>query len=258
MTDRRFKYILGVPFSDCQFTDILEGFQTRIQGRTRGHISITNTETLYHAVRVPELFHYINQADYSCCDGVAITLCARTRGIKIPRLHGPDLLLQACRLGINKGWRHYFYGGKREVPELLCRNLVQKFPDLAVAGAYSPPFRPIGSIEDSSIIEKINKAKPDIIWVGLGLLKQWRWISDHRNFLEAPLMIGVGAAFDFYAGTIRRAPEVYQKVGMEWLYRLFFEPRMLKRNLMSLIIVLELLTRPASINHTPKRLRRNR
>jgi N-acetylglucosaminyldiphosphoundecaprenol N-acetyl-beta-D-mannosaminyltransferase len=255
MADHSVKYILGVPFSDCQFKDVLEGFQYSIQKRSRDHISITNTETLYHAVRIPELFHFINQAVYSCCDGVAITLCARTRGVKIPRLHGPDLLMQACSFGIEKGWRHYFYGGKAGVAKLLCDKLTQNCPGIAIAGAYSPPFRPIGTKETPSIIYKINEAKPDIIWVGLGLLKQWKWISDHRGSFEAPLMIGVGAAFDFHAGTIRRAPIVFQKLGMEWLYRLYFEPRMLKRNLMSLMIVLKLLTTPLSLNRIPPKLR---
>jgi N-acetylglucosaminyldiphosphoundecaprenol N-acetyl-beta-D-mannosaminyltransferase len=162
-------------------------------------------------------------------------------------LHGPDLMSEACRFGIDKGWRHYFYGGKAEVPSLLCDNLVQKFRGLAIAGTYSPPFRSVGGLEDASVVQQINDAKPDIIWVGLGLLKQSRWIEDHRNVLEAPMIIGVGAAFDFLAGTIRRAPEIFQKLGLEWFYRLCFEPRMLVRNWMSLVIALELVFQMGSL-----------
>ena len=241
------KLILGVSFSDCRFLDVLEGIDARVLDRSQGHISITNTETLYHAVRMRSLLDYINRSDFSCCDGVAIALCARIKGIRIPILHGPDLMLEACRYGVEKGWRHYFYGGKEGVPELLSRNLARKFPGLSIAGAYSPPFRSVGGLEDPSVVQEINDAKPDIIWVGLGLLKQSRWIEDHRSVLEAPMMIGVGAAFDFLAGTIRRAPEGFQKLGLEWLYRLCFEPRMLVRNWMSLVIALELVFQRGSL-----------
>ncbi len=196
---------------------------------------------------MPNLLDYINRSDFSCCDGIAIALGARIKGIRIPILHGPDLMLEACRYGVEKGWRHYFYGGKDGVPELLSRKLARKFPGLAIAGTYSPPFRSVGGIEDASVVQQINDAKPDIIWVGLGLLKQSRWIEDHRNVLEAPMMIGVGAAFDFLAGTIRRAPEIFQKLGLEWFYRLCFEPRMLVRNWVSLVIALELVFQRGSL-----------
>ena len=105
---------------------------------------------------------------------------------------------------------------------------------------HSPPFRQLTPEEDQKIIDLINEAKPDIIWVGLGLLKQERWIVEHLDKIKVSWMVGVGAAFDFHAGTIKRAPRIFQSAGLEWMYRLAFEPRMLKRNFYSFLVVLKL------------------
>ena len=116
--------------------------------------------------------------------------------------------------------------------------MTRRFPGLVTAGTYSPPFRKISTDEDRGIVERINNTRPDVLWVALGLLKQEAWIAAHFDVIDAPWMIGVGAAFDFHAGTIKRAPVFYQKIGLEWLYRLAFEPRMLIRNLYSFNLVL--------------------
>jgi N-acetylglucosaminyldiphosphoundecaprenol N-acetyl-beta-D-mannosaminyltransferase len=158
-------------------------------------------------------------------------------GSKIPRLHGPDLMLECCKYGVTKGWRHFFYGGKNDVPEQLGRKLSRKFPGLIIAGQYSPPFRLLTQAEDEAVIQKINSVDPDVLWVGLGLLKQEQWIREHLTKIKVPWMIGVGAAFDFHAGTAKRAPLFFRNIGLEWLYRLVLEPRMLVRNLYSLSIL---------------------
>jgi N-acetylglucosaminyldiphosphoundecaprenol N-acetyl-beta-D-mannosaminyltransferase len=230
--------VLSVPFTCCSFDDILSAIGSTIAGQEIGHaICITNTESMYHALRLPDHLRFIQNADFSCCDGVGVVLAGKMLGYNIPRLHGPDLMIACCEYGIEKTWRHFFYGGKEGIPELLARNLTEKFPGLITAGTYSPPFRPLTPEEDEEIVSRINSAQPDIIWVGLGLLKQEKWISDHINRIKAPWMIGVGAAFDFHAGTIKRAPVAFQKVGLEWLYRLAFEPRMFVRNVRSFSIL---------------------
>ena len=201
--------------------------------RSGGYISITNTESMYHALRISSHFQYINNADFSCCDGVGVVLAGKMLGVTIPRLHGPDLMLECCEYGIDKKWRHFFYGGKEKVPELLSKKLKEKFPGLIVSGTYSPPFRQLSRDEDEVIIGQINETNPDILWVGLGLLKQEKWIAKHLKKIRVPWMIGVGAAFDFHAGTIKRAPELFRRAGLEWLYRVTFEPRMLRRNFLS-------------------------
>jgi N-acetylglucosaminyldiphosphoundecaprenol N-acetyl-beta-D-mannosaminyltransferase len=233
--------VLKVPITCCSFCDILGNIDEGIKNGSQGYISITNTESLFYALRIPSHFQYINKANFSCCDGFGVVLAGKMLGYKIPRLHGPDLMLNCCEYGVNRKWRHFFYGGKEGVPDLLSEKLTEKFPGLVTVGAYSPPFRPLTSDEDKEIIVQINKAKPDILWVGLGLLKQERWITEHLGKMKVPWMIGVGAAFDFNSGTIKRAPKFFRDIGLEWLYRLAFEPRMLKRNIHSFMLFFYIL-----------------
>jgi N-acetylglucosaminyldiphosphoundecaprenol N-acetyl-beta-D-mannosaminyltransferase len=215
--------------------------ESGIKNGERGYISITNSESVYHAMRISAHRQYINNADFSCCDGIAAVLAGKLLGIKIPRLHGPDLMLNCCKYGVDKGWKHYFYGGKNGVPQLLSKKLSEKFPGMETAGLYSPPFRPLTPAEDETVISRIEDTKPDILWVGLGLLKQEKWIAAHQNKINVPWIIGVGAAFDFLSDTIKRAPKTFRDMGLEWLYRLVFEPRMFVRNIYSLSIFLPVL-----------------
>jgi len=230
--------ISSIPFSCCEFEDILFSMDETIKNNKGGYISITNTESLYHAMKIPSHCEYIKKSKFSCCDGVGVVIAGKMLGYNIPRLHGPDLMLECCKYGVERKWRHYFYGGRKGVPELLSKKLSEKFPGLITAGTYSPPFRQLTPAEDKAIIEQINEARPDILWVGLGLLKQERWIADHMGKIKVPWMIGVGAAFDFHAGTVKRAPLLFRKAGLEWLYRVCFEPRMIKRNIFSFMVIL--------------------
>jgi N-acetylglucosaminyldiphosphoundecaprenol N-acetyl-beta-D-mannosaminyltransferase len=217
--------------------DMLQEMDNSIQRRRVGsYISITNTESLFYAIRIPSHRQYINNANFSCCDGIGVVLAGKMLGYRIPRLHGPDLMLKCCEYGVERKWRHFFYGGKKGVPELMGEKLTKEFPGLITAGTFSPPFRPLTQKEDEEIIERINKVSPDIVWVGLGLLKQESWVAQHLKKINVPWMIAVGAAFDFHAGTIKRAPKFFRNIGLEWLYRMAFEPRMLKRNLYSFLL----------------------
>ena len=229
--------IVRAKFSCEKINNILEEINQKIHQKSYGHyISVTNTESLYYATRIEKHLEYINKSDFSCCDGIAVVLAGKMLGYRIPRLHGPDLMLQCCKHGVKNKWRHYFYGGKKGVPEKLSRVLKQKFSGLITAGTFSPPFRNLTYEEDTEIIRKINSVSPDILWVGLGLLKQERWIARNLRKINVPWMIGVGAAFDFHAGTVKRAPKFYRNLGLEWFYRGIFEPRMIKRNFHSSLI----------------------
>lgn len=229
--------VLSVPFSCCDFKEILEEIEKGIRSGTNQYISITNTESLYHALRIPSHLNYIENSAFSCCDGIGAVVAGKMFGFKIPRLHGPDLMLKCCEYGVPLKWRHFFYGGRPGVPELLKKKLTEKYPGLLTVGTYSPPFRPLTREEDERIVNEINRSRPDIVWVGLGLLKQERWIAEHLNKVNVPWMIGVGAAFDFHAGTVKRAPKIFRRIGLEWLYRVCFEPRMIKRNLFSSVVI---------------------
>lgn len=232
--------ISGIPIHSCSKIVVLQEIDESIQKRSANeYISITNTESMYYALRNKDHFEYIKNASFSLCDGIGVVIGAKAQGKKIKRYHGPDLMIDACEYGQQRNWRHFFCGGKEGVAEILVDNLKSRFPDMQVAGIFCPPFREISLKEDIEMIQFIKKSKPDIIWVGLGLLKQERWIKKHLDELNIPWSVGVGAAFDFYAGTVKRAPKVFQKTGLEWLYRMTKEPRMFQRIINSYIFMLQ-------------------
>lgn len=227
MTENTNAFVSGLPVTMETFPQILEQMEERIRKREGGgYISITNTESMYHAMRIENHRRYIEDSDFSLCDGIGVVIAGFAWGEKVPRRNGPILMLHACEYGLDKGWRHYFYGGTDGVPELLEQRLKERFPGLQVVGTHSPPFREHSEDEKLAIIEDIRAAQPDIVWVGLGLLKQERWIAEMRETVGAPWMVGVGAAFDYHAGTVPWAPEWMQAIGMEWLYRTVVQPKL--------------------------------
>jgi len=153
-------------------------------------------------------------------------------------------MLALCEHSVSAGYCHFFYGGAAGVPEQLAAMLQKRFPGLQVVGTYSPPFRSLTPKEDEQIVRMINEAEPDIVWVGLSTPKQERWMAEHVGRLVAPVLIGVGAAFDFLSGRKRQAPRWMQRAGLEWLFRLLSEPRRLWRRYLvnnPLFIILVLL-----------------
>lgn len=241
-------YISGLPVTKDSFSEILQRIEDCIERKTvANYISITNTESMYHAMRIPEHRRYIEDSNYSLCDGIGVVIAGFAWGETVPRRNGPVLMLKACEYGLDKGWRHFFYGGKEGVPELLEEKLKEKFPGLNVVGKYSPPFRELNDAEKQSVIQQIRSAKPDIVWVGLGLLKQESWIASVRHEVGAPWMVGVGAAFDYHAGTVPWAPKWMQAIGMEWLYRTVIQPKLrIKRYIWSFQFVFESIFGAAS------------
>ena len=161
-------------------------------------------------------------------DGVPVVWFGRLKGLKnVKRVYGPDLMREMCRISQDRKYRNYFYGSTPEVLDRLSTNLRALFPGLMVGGMYSPPFREILPEEDAGIIEAINQSSSDILWVGLGSPKQDVWMYEHRDKLNVPVIVGVGAAFDFIAGTKKQAPKWMRKSALEWLFRLLSEPRRL-------------------------------
>jgi len=232
--------ICDIPVHSCPHEEILAEMDGNIQGpRKQMYISITNTESMYHARRIIDHYNYIENARFSLCDGMGVVIGARLQGKNVKRFNGPALMLKSCEYGVQRNWRHFFCGGKEGVADLLSEKLKQRFPGMITAGTFCPPFREMTADEEAGLIQQINDARPDILWVGLGLLKQEAWIRRYIDKLDVPWMVGVGAAFDFHAGTARWAPSCVRNLGLEWLYRLCFEPRMLKRNIWSFIFLFE-------------------
>jgi N-acetylglucosaminyldiphosphoundecaprenol N-acetyl-beta-D-mannosaminyltransferase len=239
-SERALARVCDIPVDCCSHEQVLRELDRNIAGpRAPLYISITNTESMYHARRIPAHKEYIEGAAFSLCDGMGVVIGGLLNGQRIPRFNGPALVLEACAYGVPHGWRHYFCGGREGVADKLAERLCERFPGLIVAGTWCPPFRGQTADEEQAMLRAITDARPDVLWVGLGLLKQEAWISRYRTALSIPWMAGVGAAFDFHAGTARWAPAWVRRIGFEWLYRLFFEPRMLKRNYWSLLFVIE-------------------
>lgn len=220
----------GLPVSLNSHNEVLQDIAQRIvERRSGGTISITNTESMYHALRRPAHKAYLLRADHSLCDGVGVIVAGWFWGLHIARYNGPILQLDCSERGQGPGWRHYFYGGKEGVADEMAHRLLQRFPDMQIVGTHCPPFRALGEAEDEAMVRAINDCRPDFVWVGLGLLKQEQWIAAHRERIHAPWMVGVGAAFDYHSGAVPWAPRVLRALGMEWVFRLVVQPRLRAR-----------------------------
>ncbi|MFB3814966.1 MAG: WecB/TagA/CpsF family glycosyltransferase [Terriglobales bacterium] len=222
--------VLGVNIAAVQVPDVIRCLEEWIaEGRTH-FVCVTNVHVVMEAQKDAEFRRLLNAADMCVPDGMPLIWVARQRGLRLSRrVAGPDLFLEFLRATAEKGYSHFFYGGAEGIPEKLVQELRREFPGLRVAGAYSPPFRRLTEQEDAAVVEMINRAAPDVLWVGLGCPKQERWMFEHRDRLKVPVMLGVGQVFDIYAGTLRRAPRWMCEWGLEWFFRLMSEPRRLWR-----------------------------
>lgn len=175
-----------------------------------------------------QMARFYNDLTYVAVDGMPIIKQAKKKGIIGDRCPGPDIMDLIIKDGIKKNKTHYFYGGKNdEVLKKIKSNLTRKYTDIQIVGMYSPPFRDLTDEEDNKICNEINRLKPDYVWIGIGQPRQDYWLAKHKTILKNTTILGVGAAFDFFAGTLDRAPSFIQKIGLEWLYRFLKEPKRL-------------------------------
>ena len=198
---------------------------------TGGYVCFANTHVVVMAREDPRIREVINRSFMTLPDGKPVYLAGRLRGItSIEHIPGPDFFLEVLAFRREPRLRHYFYGGKPEILESLMENLKSRFPQAEIVGGESPPFRELTQEEITAVTERIRLLRPDIIWVGLGAPKQEFWMASHWEAFRPAVLLGVGAAFDFYSGAIKRAPVWMQKAGLEWLHRLLSEPgRLWKR-----------------------------
>lgn len=220
--------ILGVGISAITMAQTLEQITAWIENRVRRYVCVCTAHTVMECQRSEAVHRAVNGAGLATPDGMPLVWLGRWQSqAAISRVYGPDLMLALCQLSVLRGYSHFFYGGAPGVPELLASKLRARLPGLEVAGTISPPFRPLTPSEDAQIVEAINQAQPDIVWVGLGTPKQDLWMAAQRSQLNAPILIGVGAAFDLLSGRIPQAPRWMQQRGLEWLFRLWQEPQRL-------------------------------
>lgn len=222
--------VLGVGVSAVDMRQAVATIGEWIERRAPRYVTVTGVHGVMESQRDEPLREIHNVAGLVVPDGMPLVWLSRLSGKgEVRRVYGPDLMLECCAEGVERGWKHFLYGGAEGVPELLAERLEARFPGIEIVGAYSPPFRPLTDAEDREVVETIDRSGADIVWVGLGTPKQERWMSEHVGRFGASVLVGVGAAFDFHAGLKSQAPAWMQRAGLEWLYRLGSEPRRLWR-----------------------------
>jgi N-acetylglucosaminyldiphosphoundecaprenol N-acetyl-beta-D-mannosaminyltransferase len=222
--------VLGVGITAANLGQAADEIESWIDQRRRFYVNVCTVHTVMECRRASRLRAIVNAGGMATADGMPLVWLARWYGHRhAGRVYGPDLFLELCRRSEEKGYRHFLYGGSPPVVAQLAERLRARFPRLEIVGTHSPPFRPADAAEDEQVLAKIEAARPDVVWVGLGTPKQDYWIARHRPLLAAPVLIAVGAAFDFHAGRLAQAPPWMQRSGLEWLFRLAHEPRRLAR-----------------------------
>ena len=220
--------ILGVGINALNLDSATQAVVQALERKNRGYVCVTGVHGVSEAQTDPNFRRILNSSFLNTPDGMPTVWMGRWQGFRdMGRVYGPDLLLKVCELSPARRFKHFFYGGKPGVVEELQRRLETRFPGLQTVGTFSPPFRPLTPEEESGLISRVAKAKPDCFWIGLSTPKQEQFMAQYWHKLDATLFFGVGAAFDFHAGRTRQAPVWMQKNGMEWLFRLACEPRRL-------------------------------
>ena len=226
--------VLGVGVSAVNMDNALSVVKQWVDRRERAYVCVTGVHGVMESRRSPSLQAIHNNAGMVVPDGMPLVWLLKLAGFRnADRVCGPEFMPRFVADSVARGDRHFFYGGSEAAITGLQLRLRALAPGVCVAGAISPPYRPLTEAEDEAMVEAINAASPDIIWVGLSTPKQERWMAAHRDRLDAPVLVGVGAAFDLAAGLIPRAPMFLRRSGFEWTYRLVKEPRRLWKRYLS-------------------------
>jgi N-acetylglucosaminyldiphosphoundecaprenol N-acetyl-beta-D-mannosaminyltransferase len=223
--------VLGIPLAVTDYDRTLDWIDAAVTAGHRGYLCVAATHTVMAAREDPELRAAVNGADFTVPDGQPLVWALNLLGHRLTdRVYGPDLMDRACARAARSGRRFYLYGGRNPgALAQLTRNLRLRHPGLQIVGGHVPPFRELTADEERAVAEDVRRSDADVVWVGIGVPKQEKWMARMRPRLAAPVLIGVGAAFDFHAGLVPQAPARLQKLGLEWLFRLVQEPRRLWR-----------------------------
>ena len=220
--------VLGVPMSALGMDDAIKAIDEWIRCGQRQYICTIDVHALVESHFASDVQDIYRSAAIAAPDGMPLVWLLRQSGYRTAdRICGPDLMPEIFRASQTRGYRHFLYGSSEDTLLLLRQQLARNFPGAEVVGHYSPPFRMLTRDEEREIDDLLNAAGPDIIWVGLGAPKQDRWMAAHRNTLNAPVLVGVGGAFEMLAGKVKRAPRIIRRTGCEWMFRLIQEPRRL-------------------------------
>jgi N-acetylglucosaminyldiphosphoundecaprenol N-acetyl-beta-D-mannosaminyltransferase len=225
----RTRDILGVPIAMTDYAQAMDVMDAMVDQRERGYVCAAPVHAIMVAQDDPDMYAALRRSTLTVPDGMPLVWAANMLGERLPdRVYGPELMLRYDDRCAERGHRVWLYGGRDQGSLVqLALSIRRRHPDIKIVGGYSPPFRQLNAEEEDYVVEQINGSKPDVLWVGVGVPKQEKWMARMRDRLEVPVMCGVGAAFDFHAGRINQAPRWMQERGLEWTYRIAQEPRRL-------------------------------
>ena len=225
----RTREILGIPVAMTDYDQAMDVMDSMIERREAGFVCAVPVHAVMVAQDDPEMYAALRRSTLSVPDGMPLVWAANLLGERLPdRVYGPELMLRYNGRCVERGHRVWLYGGRDQGSLVqLALSMRRRHAGLQIVGGYSPPFRSLSEDEEDAIVEQINAARPDVLWVGIGVPKQEKWMARMRERLDVPVMCGVGAAFDFHAGRISQAPRWMQERGLEWTYRIAQEPRRL-------------------------------
>jgi len=221
--------ILGIPIALIDYAGTMDLMDEMVESRRPGYVCCSPVHALMVAQDDAEMLAALRAATLTVPDGMPIVWAANLLGEGLSnRVYGPELMLRYSARCAERGHRVWLYGGRDQgALAQLALSLRRQYPGIRIVGGFSPPFRELTAAEEGALVEQINGAHPDVLWVGIGVPKQEKWMARLRDRLEVPVMCGVGAAFDFHAGRISQAPGWMQERGLEWIYRIAQEPRRL-------------------------------
>jgi len=224
--------VLGVPLAAIDYEGVLDWMDAAVAHDARGYVCVAATHTVVACGEDPALRSAVLGASLTVPDGQPLVwaMNALGRARLRDRVYGPELMARHCARAARDGTSVFLYGGRDDAAlALLADRLRARFPGLRIAGGHAPPFRPLTAEEEQRVVEEIDGSGADVVWVGIGVPKQEKWMQAMRPRLRAPVLVGVGAAFDFHAGLVPQAPAWMQRSGLEWLFRLAQEPGRLWR-----------------------------
>jgi N-acetylglucosaminyldiphosphoundecaprenol N-acetyl-beta-D-mannosaminyltransferase len=223
--------VLGIPLALTDYERTMDWIDAMVERRERGYVIAAAVHCVMVAQEDAELRDAVLNASLTLPDGQPLVWAMNALGHDLSsRVYGPELMGRYCERAARTGTRLFLYGGRNQGALVqLALNLRHRYPGIKIVGGYSPPYRDLDDEERAAVAGEINRSRPDVVWVGIGVPKQEKWMAQMRDVLDAPVLVGVGAAFDFHAGLVPQAPSWMQELGLEWAYRLAHEPRRLWR-----------------------------
>lgn len=222
--------VLGTGITPLNMEGALQTAISCLEEGRRGYVCVTGVHGVIEARKDPAFRNILNRSLFTIPDGMPTVWVGKLQGFQqMQRVPGPEFMAKMCDISRRKGYSHFLYGGTQETLRRLERTLANRFPGINIAGGYAPPFRPLNMAEEKDLASLVHTAAPDILWVGISTPKQERFMARHSGELNARVMVGVGAAFNYLLGDIKYGPELMRSSGLEWAYRLAQEPRRLWR-----------------------------